>query len=220
MTDRPIPAAKAVTNRGVIEAPLLTLIRTAYDGLRSSPSILCTEDLTRQGDAAECDIRHIMKRYEQTGVLPVGRDLAEARYVDNASAPTFEQVGQTVAEMRGWFSELPEYLRQRFGSAEGVVDAMAAAQGDTPEAEGLREELYRLGVLERPEADLTGSESRGRNAGHSAQLDKAVPTDGGSHEAEEDGTVSESERVPEKRATRTSSERASHADARRNQAVK
>lgn len=182
------------------------VIRTAYDGVRSSPQVRCTEDLTRQSDAGECDIRTIMKRYEQTGVIPVGRDVSQARFVDNDSAPNYEETARSVAGMRGWFSELPVELRQRFGSVDGVLDALDFAQGDTPEARAMRAELDRLGISE-PAPDLTPSEGRDTNARHSAGLDKAVPTDGElNDEAETDGQGRKPKGVQAKRAAGTPAE--------------
>lgn len=168
---------------------LLPLIRTAYDGVRDSPTVICTEDRTRQSDAADCDIRNIMSRYEQTGVLPIGRDLSEQQYVDNASAPTYEDTARAVADMRGFFSELPDAVRERFGTAAGLLDAVSNAEGDTPEALALRAELSRIGIL----TDLTPAEKSDTRARHSAQLDKAVPTDGSTNATQTDGKVSKPE---------------------------
>lgn len=165
------------------------VIRTAFDGVRSSPQVVCTEDFTRQSDAADCDIRNIMSRYEQTGVLPIGRDLSEQRFVDNAAAPNYEDTARAVADMRGYFSELPDEVRERFGTAAGLLDAVANAEGDTPEALALRGELSRIGIL----TDLTPSPNGDTRARHSAQLDKAVPTDGSTNATQTDGKVSKPE---------------------------
>lgn len=180
------------------------VIRTAYDGLRSCPTIVCTEDLTRQGDAAECDIRHIMKRYETTGVLPVGRDPAAASFVDNASAPDFEAAQGGVAGLRGRFSLMSDDVQARFGHrAENMLEAIAFAASGEEGADVVRAELESLGVLDALPVVGDGQipANRGRNAGHSAELDKAVPTDrkGLDDEAQGDGTRSEPEGVPAKR---------------------
>lgn len=180
------------------------VIRTAYDGLRSSPQIHCTEDLTRQADAGECDIRQIMKRYEQTGVLPMGREISEASYRDNASAPSFDAAQGGVAAVRGNFSLLADDVQARFGHrAENMLEAMAFAASGEDGADAVRAELEALGVLEPLPVVGDGQDPaiRGKKARHSAGLDKAVPTDrkGSDDETQEDGQEREPEGVPAER---------------------
>lgn len=215
MTTKPKTAASL--ERDPESPPVFQL---AYNSIRTRPTVECTEDLTRQSDAAESNILTIMSRYQQTGVLPLPRGEAVAQFVDNTQAHSFESAALQVAQVRGQFSEMPEALRARFGSPEGLIDAMALATGEGPESEAAHAELVKLGVFEaRTEPDLTVSERRDRKPRHSAKLDNAVPTDGGANASETDGQGVEPKGVSEKRVARPSEERSPHADARRDSAL-
>lgn len=67
---------------------------------------------TKQSDTADCDINNIMKKFEQTGVLPEMR--GEGLYGDFSDAPTFQEALAIVETATEQFMNLDARTRARF----------------------------------------------------------------------------------------------------------
>lgn len=94
---------------------------------------------TRQSEAAACDINNIMRRYEQTGVLPV--DGREAFYADVSQMGDYRTALEQVRLANEAFLELPAGLRRRF-------DNDPAAFLDFTSDPANRKEMQELGLIE------------------------------------------------------------------------
>jgi len=100
------------------------------------------QDRTQQSFRDECDINVLMKRYEQTGILPQGKELP-AQFAD-VSAMDFTESMNQVAVVRGVFSQLGARVRARFENDPGVFLAFVSDDAN-------RGELEKLGLM-RPKA--------------------------------------------------------------------
>lgn len=120
--------------------------RTPYRPYERTARMKCKcEDLsrTKQSEAAACDINNIMKKYEQTGVLPEMIKKSSV-YGDFADAPTYQESLELVKFSQEQFSALSAKVRARFHNdpAEFLAFASNASNAD---------EMARLGLL-KPEA--------------------------------------------------------------------
>lgn len=103
--------------------------------------------MTKQAEAEACDINNIMKRYEQTGLLP---QLSEkiAQYGEFADVPTYMESMAVVAQASNAFAELPADTRAFFhNDPSRFLDYMDKAPND----EKKFEKLIELGLMKRPE---------------------------------------------------------------------
>lgn len=119
-------------------------IRHYYDGLvKDDGEIDCSGDevLTKQEFAEECDINHIMKRYENFGVLPEARE--GGLFGDFSDAPDFMAAQQLVVDATNAFMSLPAKIRARFDNDPAKVLAFVADPSN-------REEAIRLGMIDPP----------------------------------------------------------------------
>lgn len=71
--------------------------------------------LTKQADKEACDINNILRKFEQTGVLP---DLIrrEPRYGDFSSVPSYQESLDIVHRAETQFAALSAEVRDRFGN--------------------------------------------------------------------------------------------------------
>jgi len=69
--------------------------------------------MTEQHHKKDCDIRHIMRKSQQTGMVT---HLAqyEGRYMDLANRPDFERSQQIIADGKTAFETVPADIRDRF----------------------------------------------------------------------------------------------------------
>jgi len=70
------------------------------------------EPMTKQSFKDECDINVLMRRYETTGLLPVG--VGVAKYEDFSEVGDFMQAQATLERARAQFASLPARVRDRF----------------------------------------------------------------------------------------------------------
>lgn len=70
--------------------------------------------LTDKSQAAECDVNNILKKYQQTGVLP-GVDV-QSLYQDVSDAPSYHEACNIVLQAQAQFDALDAYTRQRFAN--------------------------------------------------------------------------------------------------------
>lgn len=134
-------------------AATLEEIRAAFKprGFRSkaSPRVPVYADIggasmTKQSFKDECDINVLMKRYQQSGVLPPV-DGRERRYIDGSSVDYHEAM-LMVADARSAFMELSSSLRERFQNDPGrLLEFLEDSRN--------REEAVALGLVNPPQAD-------------------------------------------------------------------
>lgn len=103
--------------------------------------VSAARDRTKQSFKDECDINHIMARYQKTGVLDFAQKHAP-QYGD-CTGVEFQAGMQKIAQARSMFEELPSKLRLRFSNdpAEFLEFVQNPAN---------REEAKELGLL-KPE---------------------------------------------------------------------
>ncbi len=118
------------------------------------------DSLTRQSEAASCNINKIMEKYEKTGVLPVMK--REEFFADVSSMGDYRQALSQVQMADEAFMELPAKLRARFENDAAMFLDFCSDIAN-------REEMVELGLLEDvsgavpvvPEVPAEGAESVG-----------------------------------------------------------
>ena len=73
------------------------------------------DSLAQQQFKEECDVNHIMKKYEKTGILE-HRNNYEGRYGDFLSAPDYHSAMNAICAADEMFMSVPASIRQRFGN--------------------------------------------------------------------------------------------------------
>lgn len=148
-----------------VAVPLLPRIRSAYDGSRVRFPLLCdlAKDRTQQSFKDECDINVLMKRYERTGILPVGRDVPP-QFGDVTSLDFTESMNQ-VAAVRGVFSQLDARTRARFENDPSQMLDFLADPANAAEA-------VKLGLISQSE---TVVDERGQSADNVRTSKGGVP---------------------------------------------
>lgn len=71
--------------------------------------------MTKQAFAQECDINHIVSRFESTGVI-AHLNRAAAQYADVSQVGSFKEVLDTVRAVESEFLELPSSVRAEFNN--------------------------------------------------------------------------------------------------------
>lgn len=99
----------------------------------------CDPGRTRIEFQDECDINVLMRKYQQSGILPGDRE--RFRYGDFHHLPDFMEAMNTVALANEAFAALPATLRKRFGNDPGEFVEFC----QDPENAA---ELVRLGLAE------------------------------------------------------------------------
>jgi len=98
----------------------------------------------------ECDINVIMKKYQKTGVLPIGIE-NNGVYLDVSDVPTYQDCLNTVISAQNAFNELPSALRKRFG---GDIERYLEYVNDPKNVS----EMIELGMIEKKVAPMVQSE--------------------------------------------------------------
>lgn len=92
--------------------------RILYNDLKpyQDPGIDCSQSpsLTDQSQAAECDVNNILKRFQQTGILP-GVD-TKAVFQDVSNVPDYHAAMDIVINAERQFSSLDAHVRKRFNN--------------------------------------------------------------------------------------------------------
>jgi len=107
---------------------------------RRRVQLVCRDpSLTRQSEAASCDVNKIVERFKRTGILPpVAR---QGFYADVAELGGYREVLDRVEEARGYFSQLPAATRAEFNNDPAAfLDYVATATVEELAAKGLSEE--------------------------------------------------------------------------------
>lgn len=104
------------------------------------------KSMTEQSHKKKCDINNIMKKYRQTGELPLSSKTP--MYGDFSSGETYHEACNLIIEAKEDFMKLPSEIRKRFGNDPGkLVDFLNDPNN--------LEEAMDLGIIEKmdkPEA--------------------------------------------------------------------
>lgn len=74
------------------------------------------DGVTKQSFKDECDINNIMKKYEQTGELPISFMQREQQFGDFSEVPTYQEACEVVLKANNAFESLPTEVRKRFNN--------------------------------------------------------------------------------------------------------
>ncbi|AXH77992.1 MAG: internal scaffolding protein [Microviridae sp.] len=97
---------------------------------------------TKQEFKDECDINMIMRRYQRSGIFPVG--VGVGTYGDFSEVGDYLQAQETVSRAKAQFAGLPSTVRDRFRNDPRVFL-------DFVQNPGNRDECRRLGLLKEEE---------------------------------------------------------------------
>ena len=122
-------------------------IRSAYDGVRHRVSIDFSEvePLTEQSHKKMCDINHILKQYDKTGLITHVNN-ARAEYGDYTEVNEYQEAMNTVIKAQADFMELPSEIRKKFANDPGNFVEFVTNPDNL-------EEMYDLGLAIRPVDD-------------------------------------------------------------------
>lgn len=130
-------------------------VYTEYDR-PPSEGLKCGPGLTRQSEAAACDINKIVAQFDKTGVLPqVER---EALFLDVSEVGDYREAVEQVQKVNDYFMTLPAAARAAFSNdpAEFLDAATDPAQQDKLRSLGLLPQVEEVpaaaGVKEPPAA--------------------------------------------------------------------
>jgi len=90
--------------------------RTAYEPFERTDGVDFTgkKSRTKQSFKQECDINHIMKKYERQGILP--QNIKQGMYADVSDVPTYQEACNLVIAAQEQFAALPSNVRERFAN--------------------------------------------------------------------------------------------------------
>jgi len=126
-----------------------TLIRSAY-GEKQKVTITTLDARTEQCHRDECDINKIIAKYDRTGVLTHVNDF-EARYED-LTGLDYQTMLNTVANANSMFEGLPSEIRNQFANDPAKFISFM-------DDENNNEQMYEMGLKQRPIPEQIGSES-------------------------------------------------------------
>ena len=125
------------------------LIRSAY-GEKQKVTLTTLDARTEQCHRDECDINKIIAKYDRTGVLNHVNDF-EARYED-LTGLDYQTMLNTVANANSMFEGLPSEIRNQFDNEpQKFISFM--------DDENNNEQMYEMGLKQRPISEQIGSES-------------------------------------------------------------
>ena len=104
-------------------------------GIAFNPKVETERSMTKQAFAEECDINNVMKKYEQTGVLPEGT--RELLYGDFSDVGSFQEAQDIVLLARAQFEALPARVRDRFNNSPEKFLEFTADENNRAEMENL-----------------------------------------------------------------------------------
>lgn len=128
------------------------------DTLRRKPRVQTVNDLpskTVQADVVRTEIRHILAKYRQVGIIEHLRDV-DLQFRDVTEFEDYADMARQTKDAEQVFMGLPSKVREVFG--HDVMNWLDAAH-DAEKLEALRPRLEKLGVLE-PKAPVQPLEMR------------------------------------------------------------
>lgn len=109
--------------------------------------------MTKQSEAAACDINLIMKRYEKSGVIS-HLNRYQGSYEDVSSGISYQEARNQVIRADAAFMSLPAHIRTRFMNDPGKF--LEAVSDPSRHAE-----LVELGILPKPAPAAGGTPAVG-----------------------------------------------------------
>lgn len=111
--------------------------RSPYVNAPEPVRIDCSKDAgrTKQSFKDECDINRIMKKYQNTGVLPVG--IGVGQYGDFYDVDDYMSAQLVVKRAEAQFAALPSAVRARFSNSPAALLAFVADKANYDEARKL-----------------------------------------------------------------------------------
>jgi len=125
------------------------LIRSAY-GEKQKVTLTTLDARTEQCHRDECDINKIIAKYDRTGVLNHVNDF-EARYED-LTGLDYQTMLNTVANANSMFEGLPSEIRNQFANDPANFISFMDDKNNN-------EQMYEMGLKQRPISEQIGSES-------------------------------------------------------------
>lgn len=107
------------------------------------------ESKTVQSDRQRADIRHILAKYEQTGVL-VSMAAVDLAYKDVTEFEDFTDVMRQTKQAEAAFMRLPAAVRKIF---KNDVSRWLDAAHDPEKLDGLAPQLRELGIIDQVDPD-------------------------------------------------------------------
>jgi phage internal scaffolding protein len=119
------------------------VIRTAFSERDASSDIHFGDEpsLALQSMADECDINHIMRRFELTGELPFNTNTRPASYGDFTQLTDYQSSLNLVIQAEEAFMSLPAVVRDRFNNGPSRLIDFVSNDANYEEAK-------RLGLLD------------------------------------------------------------------------
>lgn len=106
--------------------------------------------MAKQSFKDECDINNILKRYEQTGILPEIRQALEGQYGDFSQVADYQNALNSVLLAEEMFAALPAKVRDKFqNNPQGFVEFCMNPKN--------KDELIALGLANVQEAKPVAS---------------------------------------------------------------
>lgn len=139
-------------------------VKSRYQSYKESDGqIFELPSLTQQHFRDECDINHIIARYEQTGMLtdPMYPSTRMYEFGDYSSVQDYQDSLNSVIAAREMFDSLPSRIRERFN-----YDPARLLQFLSDDAN--RDEAIRLGLVDPPSPADSGAGSAAGSAGSPA----------------------------------------------------
>lgn len=105
----------------------------------------------KQQFKAETDINNILRKYQQTGILPTLNN-AQAHYGDFSTVQDYQSAMNSVMSANMAFEALPSTVRARFGNDPAQLISFVSDSSN-------KDEAIRLGLIEKPHTEApTASE--------------------------------------------------------------
>lgn len=132
----------------------------------SNFGLTCPEpSLAKQADAAAADINTIVKRWQNSGVLPTNINDGLAQFADVSDIPDYRGCIELVNQAQKLFSDLPSQVRDRFRNDPAEFLDFCSNPHNIPE-------MVSLGLANAPEPPTGGPVASPQTS------DKARPVDG------------------------------------------
>lgn len=120
----------------------MAVIRSAYSETRRSSLNCGGETLTKQSFKKECDINHLLNRYQKTGLIDHVNKY-KGQYADLSNPVDYQTALNVVISAQNAFDSLPSSVRKRFGNdPRSFVEFVSDPEN--------KEALYDMGLAERP----------------------------------------------------------------------
>jgi len=116
--------------------------------------------LTKQSEAAGCDINNILSKFEKTGILP---ELirADGRYGDFSEVPEYQAAHEIISRAQEQFAALSAPVRERFGNDPAQMLQFCTNPANSKAMVEMGLALERAPSQPAPGTPITGVDSSG-----------------------------------------------------------